>query len=89
VLNDALEAGADDIEIDDDVFVVYTTPDGFSTVSGALESSGYVFLSAQIEMIPQSYITLNDPVEIKNMTKMLELMEDNDDIQDVWHNAVF
>ena len=89
VLNDALEAGADDIEIDDDVFVVYTTPDGFSTVSGVLESTGYVFLSAQIEMVPQSYVNLNDPVDVKNMSKMLELMEDNDDIQDVWHNAVF
>ena len=48
VLNDALEAGADDIEIDDDVFEVYTTPDGFVAVSGALESMGYSFLSAQI-----------------------------------------
>jgi YebC/PmpR family DNA-binding regulatory protein len=89
VLNDALEAGADDIEIDDDVFEVYTTPDSFSTVNGALESSGYAFLSAQIEMVPQNYVNLTDPADIKNMEKMLELMEDNDDIQDVWHNAVF
>ena len=89
VLNDALEAGADDIEIDDDVYEIYTAPDGFSTVSGALESLGYVFLSAQIEMIPQNYINLADPADIRNMAKMLELMEDNDDIQDVWHNAVY
>ena len=89
VLNDALEAGADDIEIDDDVFEIYTTPDGFTTVSGVLESLGYDFLSAQIEMIPQNYVTLTDATDIKNMSKMLELMEDNDDIQDVWHNAVF
>jgi len=89
VLNDALEAGADDIEIDDDVLEIHTAPDGFSTVSGALESSGYVFLSAQIEMIPQNYVNLTDPVDIRNMTKMLELMEDNDDVQDVWHNAVY
>ena len=88
VLNDALEAGADDIEIDDGVFEIFTTPDGFATVSGALESLGYSFLSAQIEMVPQNYVTLSDPADIKNMTKMLELMEDNDDIQDVWHNAV-
>jgi transcriptional/translational regulatory protein YebC/TACO1 len=39
-------------------------------------------------MIPQNYVTLTDPADIKNMTKMLELMEDNDDIQDVWHNAI-
>jgi len=89
VLNDALEAGADDIEIDEDVYEIYTPPDGFATVSGALESAGYTLLSAQIEMVPQNYITLTDPDDIKNFSKMLELMEDNDDIQDVWHNAVF
>ena len=89
VLNDALEAGADDIITDDGVFEIYTPPDAFSTVSGALESAGYSFLSAQIEMVPQNYITLTDPEDIKNMDKIIELMEDNDDIQDVWHNAVF
>jgi len=88
VLNDALEAGAEDIEIDEDVFEIYTSPDGFVSVNGALESMGYKFLSAQIEMVPQSHITLTDPTDIKNMTKILELMEDNDDIQDVWHNAI-
>jgi len=88
VLNDALEAGADDIEIEDGIFEIYTTPDGFLFVSGALESLNYTLLSAQIEMVPQNYITLTDPDDIKNMTKMLELMEDNDDVQDVWHNAI-
>jgi len=88
VLNDALEAGADDIEIEDGIFEIYTPPDGFATVSGALESLGYNFLSAQIEMVPQNHVTLTDAADIKNMSRMLELMEDNDDIQDVWHNAV-
>ena len=88
VLNDALEAGADDIEIDEDVFEIYTSPDAFGTVNGALESMGYSFLSSQVEMVPQSQITLKDPTDIKNMTKILELMEDNDDVQDVWHNAI-
>ncbi|MDR2571839.1 MAG: YebC/PmpR family DNA-binding transcriptional regulator [Oscillospiraceae bacterium] len=89
VLNDALEAGADDVEIDEDVFEIYTSPDGFASVSGTLENVGYNILSAQIEMVPQNYVTLTDATDIKNMTKMLELMEDNDDIQDVWHNALF
>ena len=88
VLNDALEAGAEDIELEDDVFEIHTTPDGFIPVSGALESLGYSFLSAQIEMVPQNYVTLSDPADIKNMTKILDLMEDNDDVQDVWHNAI-
>ena len=89
VMNDALEAGADDIEIYDEVFEIQTAPEGFTTVNGALESAGYTILSAQIEQVPQSNVTLTDPADIKNMSKMLELMEDNDDIQDVWHNAVF
>jgi len=88
ILNDALEAGADDIEVDETVFEIYTPPDGFTSVCGTLESAGYTILSAQIEMVPQNYITLSDPGDIRNMEKMLDLMEDNDDIQDVWHNAV-
>ena len=89
VMNDALEAGAEDIELDEGIFEIYTTPEGFGTVSGALENSGYSFLSAQVEMVPQNYVTLTDQADIKNMEKMLDIMEDNDDIQDVWHNAVF
>ena len=86
VLNDALEAGADDLETGEGVYEVYTAPDDFVSVSVALESAGYSFLSAQVEMIPQSYIRLTEPDDVKNMEKMLELMEDNDDVQNVWHN---
>ena len=86
LISEALEAGADDIESDDGVFEVYTAPDDFNTVNDALEKAGYSFLSAQIEMIPQNYITLITPDDIKNMEKMLEMMEDNDDVQNVWHN---
>ena len=89
VLNDALEAGADDMETDESVFEVYTAPDDFAKVNDALDNAGYAFLSAQIEMVPQSYVTLAEPDDIKNMEKMLELMEDNDDVQNVWHNVVF
>ncbi|MCL2392062.1 MAG: YebC/PmpR family DNA-binding transcriptional regulator [Oscillospiraceae bacterium] len=86
LINDALEAGADDIEKDDAVFEVYTSPDDFNTVNGILEAAGYPFLSAQIEMIPQTYVKLTDSADLKNMEKMLDLMEDNDDVQNVWHN---
>ena len=86
ILTDALEAGADDIEPGEGVFEVYTAPDDFTTVSGALESAGYKFLSAQVEMVPQSYITLSGPDDVRHMEKMLELMEDSDDVQNVWHN---
>ena len=86
VLEDALEAGADDIVEEEGIFEVYTSPETITEVTNALEAAGYKFLSAQVEMVPQNYITLTDPDHIKNMDKMLELMEDNDDIQNVWHN---
>ncbi|MCL2366027.1 MAG: YebC/PmpR family DNA-binding transcriptional regulator [Oscillospiraceae bacterium] len=86
LINDALEAGADDVENDDGVYEVYSSPDSFNAINDALDSAGYTFLSAQIEMIPQNYIKLTDPNDIKNMEKMLEMMDDNDDVQNVWHN---
>ena len=87
VLMDALEAGADDIVTDESVYEVYTAPDDFAAVSQVLDNAGYRFLSAQVEMVPQNYIDLSGPDDIRNMEKMLELMEDNDDVQNVWHNA--
>ena len=86
VLTDTLEAGAEDLVTEESVFEVYTSPDDFSAVNDALEAKGYKFLSAQTEMVPQNYIKLTEADDLKNMEKMLELMEDNDDVQDVWHN---
>ncbi|MCL2151457.1 MAG: YebC/PmpR family DNA-binding transcriptional regulator [Oscillospiraceae bacterium] len=88
VLIDALDAGADDVETDEGIFEIYTAPDDFVAVSSALERMGYRFLSAQVEMIPQNYIKLDNPDDIKNMEKMLEVIEDSDDTQNVWHNSV-
>jgi len=87
VLTDALEAGADDIEAGEGVFEIYTTPDDLAAVSDALERAGYKFLSAQAEMIPQNYVSLTDPDDIRNLERMLELMEESDDVQNVWHNC--
>lgn len=88
VLNDALELGADDIETVDGGFVIYTTPAGFLSINGGLENLSYPIMSSQVEYVPQNYVTLNDPDDIKNMEKIIELLEDNDDIQDVEHNAI-
>lgn len=85
VMMDALEAGAEDVRQDEGTFEVYTSADSFGAVSDALEGK-YKFLSAQIEMVPQNYIALTDPDDVKKFERMLELMEENDDIQDVWHN---
>ena len=85
VLEAALDAGADDLETEEGIFTVYTQPDDVAAVAEAL-SEKYTLLSAQVEMVPQSYITLTDEGDIKNMSKMLEMFEDNDDVQNVWHN---
>lgn len=85
VMMAALDAGADDCVTDDDTFIVYTDPDAFQSVADALEKD-YTFLSAQVEMVPQNYVKLTDEGDVKNMNKMLEMFEDNDDVQNVWHN---
>jgi YebC/PmpR family DNA-binding regulatory protein len=86
VMEDALEAGADDFSNEGEVFEIYTDPDSFQSVVDDLEKRGYKFMSAQVEMVPQTYIKLTNEDDIKNMQKMLEMFEDNDDIQNVWHN---
>ena len=83
---DALDCGAADFEADGDVFEITTDPDDFNAVTAALEGKGYAFVQAAIEMVPQNYIKLTDEEEIKNMGKMIDLLEDNDDVQNVWHN---
>lgn len=87
VMEAALEAGADDFEADGEVFNVYTHPDDVTAVAEALTAGGYTLLSAQAEMIPQNgYIKLTNEDDIKNMQKMLDMFEDNDDVQNVYHN---
>ncbi len=82
---DALEAGADDLEAGDGYFEIVTDPDAFRDVRDALEQK-YTLSSADINMVPQTTVTLTDEKQISNMSKMLEVMEDNDDIQNVYHN---
>ncbi len=86
VMMDALEAGASDFEPEEDVFTVYTDPDDFNVVVDTLTQKGYSFVSAQVEMVPQNYTKLESEDDIKNMTKMLEMLEDDDDVQNVWHS---
>ena len=84
---DALDAGAQDFEPDEDVFTVYTNEDDVASVADALTEKGYKLVSAQVEMLPQNgYIKLTNEDDIKNMQKMLDMFEDNDDVQNVWHN---
>ena len=86
VMMDALDCGAADFQADEGIFEITTEPDDFNAVVKALEEKGYVFASAGIEMVPQNYIKLTNEDDIKNMTKMIDLMEDNEDVQNVYHN---
>ena len=88
VTMDALDAGASDFENEGDgTMTVYTTEDDVAAVADALTAKGYKLLSAQVEMLPQNgYIKLTNEDDIKNMQKMLDMFEDNDDVQNVWHN---
>ena len=83
---DALEAGADDMQADDEVFEVYTDPDAFAAVTETLEKKGYVFLEAGVQMVPQNYVKLTAEDDIKNMEKLIDFLEENDDVQAVYHN---
>lgn len=82
----ALEAGAEDISALDDVYEIYTTPSDFSAVREELEKQGLSFLSAEVQKIPQNTVDVDDETIVK-IQKMLDMLDDNDDVQDVYHNA--
>ena len=82
---DALEAGAEDIEIDDGIIEITTDPNELGAVRDALEGK-YTFASAEVSMVPQTMTELTDEGQIAQMQKMLDMLEDNDDVQNVYHN---
>ena len=84
VMMDAMDAGADDFEAEENCFTIYTTPDDFNDVVAKLEK--YTFVSAQIEMVPQNYQKLDSEEQATQMQKLIDAMEDDDDVQNVWHN---
>lgn len=86
VMMDALDAGAEDITANEDCYEILTSTESFSSVRDALEEKGYPFASAEIEQIPQTTVTLTDEKDILFMTKLIDMLEDNDDVQNVWHN---
>jgi YebC/PmpR family DNA-binding regulatory protein len=83
---EALELGAEDFEILEDCYEVTTTPDDFSTIRDAYEEKGYNILESEVSLIPENYTTLTDEEDIKNMNKLIELLEDNDDVQNIYHS---
>ena len=81
----ALDAGADDFE-EEDSFEILTTPEDFVAVHKALEESGISMVSAEVTMIPQTYVTLTDEQDIKNINRILDMLDDDDDVQEVYLN---
>ena len=86
VMEDCFDAGAEDFDMGDGVAEVTTTPAAFSDVRAALEDKGYEFISADVAMVPSTYTALSDPDDLKKMGILLDHLEDDDDVQNVWHN---
>ena len=82
----ALELGALDFATDENSFEITTQPEEFQTVKQGLEDNGLTLEYAEVEMVPQNYITLEKPDDIDSMRKLLDMLEDNDDVQNVYHN---
>lgn len=82
---EAIDAGADDIEIEEGVYEIYTTPDAFQEVNDHLREAGYDIEEAEITLIPQTYTALDGDAKEK-MMQMIDMLEENEDVQDVHHN---
>ena len=86
LMETALEAGAEDITNEGEAFEIITAPADLSAVTDALTAKGYKFLSCEQSKIPSTYVTLTNEDDIKNMNKLLEMFDENDDVTNVWHN---
>ncbi|MBE6687373.1 MAG: YebC/PmpR family DNA-binding transcriptional regulator [Ruminococcaceae bacterium] len=86
LMEDALEAGAEDFIADEEVFEIYTVPADLMAVKEDLEAKGYVIASAEKDKIPSNYVTLTDEEDIKKMNLLLEHLEEDDDISEIYHN---
>jgi len=82
----AVDAGAEDFAEEDDSFEITTSPEDFSAVREAIEKEGVSMISAEITMIPQTWVELTDENDIKKMNRILDLLDEDDDVQAVYHN---
>lgn len=87
IMMQALEAGAADFVPQDDAFEIYTDPAEFSVVREALEALGFEFISAEVQMLPQNTVDVNDAETVDKINRFLEKLDDDDDVQEVYHNA--
>ena len=82
----ALDAGAEDFSEEEDSYEVLTAPDDFTAVREALEQANVVMASAEVTMLPQTYVTLTDEEDLKCINRILDLLDEDDDVQEVFHN---
>ncbi len=82
----ALDAGAEDFAEEDESYEIYTSPDDFSAVREALEAAGIPMLEAGVTMIPQTWVEVSDEENVKKLTRILDMLDDDDDVQGVYHN---
>ena len=86
VMEAALEAGADDFEFDGEIFEISTEPNFLGAVRDSLEEQGYKFVSAEVAYVPQTMSSIDDPDLVVKMERLIDMLEENDDVQAVWHN---
>ena len=86
LMDAAMEAGASDFNDEDEVFEIITQPEDFSSVREELENKGFQFLKAEVTLVPQTYVSLTDEKDLLMMEKLIEHLEDNDDVQNIYHN---
>lgn len=86
VMDDVMNAGADDYTFTDEALEIVTSPESFGEVRDALEKMGYAFASAQVEQVPSTYTTIPEEDMRVKMSRLLENLEDSDDVQEIWHN---
>ena len=86
LMEDALDCGAEDVSIEDEVFEITTAPTDLSAVADALTQKGYTLMSSELSKIPSNYSALSSEEDILMMTRLLESLDDNEDVTNVWHN---
>lgn len=87
VITDALDCGADDVEDAGEIFEISCDPDDFYLVLEGLKNRGYVFLKSGVEYVPENFAELKSEEDFKNMEKLMSMLEDNDDVSEVYHNC--
>lgn len=82
----AIDFGAEDFAVEDEGYEIITAPEDFNDIRDSLKEAGYNFVTVEVSNIPQNTIELKEEKDIKNMVKLIDILEDNDDVQDVYHN---